>query len=101
MNFIKLIISIIICQLAGGIGALFTFSAIPTWYKTLQKPVFSPPNWLFGPVWTLLYTLMGVSAYLIYQRGIEKKEVAVFKQINDFISLSPSHTIRKAPRSIR
>ncbi|MFH2021964.1 MAG: TspO/MBR family protein [Patescibacteria group bacterium] len=75
MNLVKLIISIIICQLAGGIGALFTTSAIPTWYKTLNKPVFSPPNWLFGPVWTLLYALMGISAYLIYQEGIGKKEV--------------------------
>jgi len=62
----ELILAIVICQLAGIIGSLFTFSAISTWYATLVKPSFSPPNWVFGPVWTLLYTLMGISVYLIY-----------------------------------
>jgi tryptophan-rich sensory protein len=62
----KLIFSIILAQSAGGVGTLFTFSAIPTWYAFLNKPVFSPPNWLFGPVWTILYTLIGISLYLIW-----------------------------------
>ena len=67
--------SIIICSLAGAIGSVFTFSAIPTWYATLNKPFFSPPNWVFGPVWTTLYILMGISAYLIWQKGWERKPV--------------------------
>ncbi len=65
---IALIISIVIAQLAGLIGSIFTFSSIPTWYAGLVKPVFSPPNWLFGPAWILLYTLMGIAAYLIWKK---------------------------------
>ena len=66
MNWFKLIISLIIPQLAAIIGGLFTAKSIPTWYATLIKPSFNPPNWLFGPVWTILYLLMGVSLYLIW-----------------------------------
>lgn len=64
----KLITSIIICQAAGLLGTYFTISAIPTWYATLNKPSFSPPNFLFGPVWLILYTLMGISLYLIWSK---------------------------------
>jgi tryptophan-rich sensory protein len=64
----KLVISIIICQLAGVLGSVFTMPAIPGWYANLNKPSFSPPNWLFGPVWILLYTLMGISLYLVWSR---------------------------------
>jgi len=66
-NFV-LIGFIIVAQAAGGIGSLFTFSSIPTWYAFLNKPFFSPPNWLFGPVWTLLYTFMAIAAYLVWRR---------------------------------
>lgn len=62
----KLIFSIILAQSAGLIGTVFTFDAIPTWYATLVRPSFAPPNWLFGPVWTILYTLIGISLYLIW-----------------------------------
>lgn len=76
MNYKRLLISLISPQLAGLFGVLFTSSAIPTWYITLEKPFFSPPNWLFGPVWTLLYFLMGMSVYLIWQQ-LEKNKAAV------------------------
>lgn len=59
--------SIFLAQLAGLLGSLVTFSAIPTWYAALEKPLFNPPNWVFGPVWTLLYTLMGIAAVLVWQ----------------------------------
>jgi translocator protein len=52
---------IIICELAGLIGSIFTFRAIPGWYHGLNKPNFNPPNWIFGPVWTILYILMGIA----------------------------------------
>ena len=74
-DWLKLIAAIIICEAVGGIGAIFTMQAIPTWYATLAKPFFSPPNWVFGPAWTILYALMGVSAYLIWQHGIGRKDV--------------------------
>lgn len=72
-NFLKLATSIIVCQLAGIIGSIFTISSIPTWYASLNKPFFNPPNWIFGPVWTILYLLMGVSLYLIWQQKKSKK----------------------------
>lgn len=71
----KLIISVIGCELVGLLGTPFTISAIPTWYATLNKPFFAPPNWIFGPVWTLLYFLMGVAFYLIWKQGWDKKKV--------------------------
>lgn len=62
-------------QAAGVIGSLFTFQAIPTWYASLVKPEWNPPGWLFGPVWTILYTLMGIAAYRIWRLGAKKKAV--------------------------
>lgn len=67
-NLSKLILSIGICLGAGILGSLFTISAIPEWYSTLNKPSFSPPNWVFAPVWIILYILMGISLYLIWTR---------------------------------
>lgn len=75
MNYKRLIISLALPQTAGLIGSIFTASAIPTWYEALQRPSFSPPNWLFGPVWICLYILMGMSFYLIWQK-IEKNRKA-------------------------
>ncbi|MEW6184481.1 MAG: TspO/MBR family protein [Thermodesulfobacteriota bacterium] len=55
-----------LCQTAGVIGSLFTLPAIPVWYAGLKKPFFSPPNWIFSPVWIGLFTLMGVSLFLVW-----------------------------------
>ncbi|MDO8741158.1 MAG: TspO/MBR family protein [Candidatus Woesearchaeota archaeon] len=74
-NTYKLIFSIIICQLAGLIGSFFTASSIGTWYAALQKPSFNPPNWIFGPVWVALFLLMGISLYLVWEKGIKAKGV--------------------------
>ncbi len=63
----KLIIAILLPLSAGGIGSIFTSSSIPVWYAGLQKPEFSPPNWVFGPVWTVLFILMGVALYLVWE----------------------------------
>ena len=72
---LKLAISIIICEVAGIIGSIFTTPAITSWYQTLNKPFFTPPSWLFAPVWLALYALMGISAYLVYEKGISHKKV--------------------------
>ncbi|MFH1392317.1 MAG: TspO/MBR family protein [bacterium] len=76
-NFFKLIIAVIVSELAGIIGSIFTVSAIPTWYAELVKPALSPPNWLFGPVWTTLYFLMGIAAFLVWKRGFERKNIKI------------------------
>lgn len=68
----KLLISVLIPFVAAAIGSLATIPNIPTWYATLDKPFFSPPNWLFGPVWTLLYLLMGLSLYFVWVAKYKK-----------------------------
>jgi tryptophan-rich sensory protein len=68
ITLLKLIGSIIVCQVAGIIGALFTSPAIKGWYSNLNKPSFNPPNWIFGPVWTALYLLMGISLFLVWKK---------------------------------
>lgn len=75
INIPKLISSVVVCLGAGVVGSVFTINSIPTWYVTLNKPVFSPPNWVFGPVWTILYILMGISLYLVW---LKKKVPNVF-----------------------
>lgn len=63
----KLIISLAIPLAVGALGALFTSESVNGWYTTLQKPSFNPPNWLFAPVWTVLYILMGIAFYIIWK----------------------------------
>jgi len=70
-----LILCIAIPLLAGMIGSLVTSPAITTWYARLQKPFFTPPNWVFFPVWTVLYIFMGISLYLVLQNGLENRAV--------------------------
>ena len=78
----KLILFILICQLTGIIGYLFTAPAIDEWYDSINKPFFNPPNWLFSPVWIILYLLMGISLYLIWGKGIKQKKIR--KAVNLF-----------------
>lgn len=72
-NTFKLIIAVVISELAGAIGAVFTAPAISGWYAALAKPAFNPPAWVFGPVWTALYALMGVSLYLVWKNDWKVK----------------------------
>ncbi|MFC1905493.1 TspO/MBR family protein [Chloroflexota bacterium] len=74
-NILKLISSIIACQFAGFIGSIFTAASIPMWYTSLNKPPFTPPNWLFAPAWIILYLLMAIAAFLIWQKGLNSKGV--------------------------
>ena len=77
VKILKLIASILICQGVGSIGALFTSPAISTWYTTIQKPSFNPPNWIFAPVWTLLFLMMGISLYFVWSKGWEDKKIKI------------------------
>ncbi len=67
MNVKKLAIAILICEGAGILGSIVTFERISSWYAGLQKPFLTPPNWVFGPAWTLLFFLMGISLYLLLE----------------------------------
>jgi len=77
MDIIKLIISIVACEGAGGIGAIFTTPAIPTWYAGLKKPTFTPPNSVFGPIWITLYLLMGIAVFLVWREGLGQEGVTI------------------------
>src|SRR5574339_584886 len=72
-KIIKLIIAIALPLAVGATAGVFTSSSVQGWYSSLIKPKFSPPNWVFGPVWTTLYILMGISFYLIWTQPVSKK----------------------------
>lgn len=71
-SYLKLFISIFICLAIGGVSGYLTSNEIPTWYMTLNKPSFNPPNWIFAPVWTTLYILMGISFWLVWKSSTEE-----------------------------
>jgi tryptophan-rich sensory protein len=75
---LKIFGCIAVCLLAGIIGALFTATGPNSWYTNLVKPSFNPPNWIFGPVWTTLYILMGIALYLAVKHKAGIKAIIVF-----------------------
>jgi len=74
-NIIKLVVAVLLCQAAGILGSLATVPAIPGWYQGLAKPAFTPPNWLFGPAWIMLYLLMGIALFLVWRQGLGRPGV--------------------------
>jgi len=74
---IKLLVAVSVCLLAGFVGSIFTTPAISTWYITLNKPALNPPNWIFAPVWTTLFILMGISLFLVLQEDMKKIETKI------------------------
>ncbi len=74
-DILKLILSVVICQAAGFLGSLATTPSIGTWYKTLAKPSFNPPNAVFGPVWITLYLMMSIALFLVWKQGSVTKGV--------------------------
>ena len=76
IQVIKLVISLAICFGVSGLGAVsVTGDSISNWYSQLQKPNITPPDWVFGPVWTILYLLMGISVFLVWNKGLDYPKV--------------------------
>ena len=74
-DVLRLFVSLAACFSAGFIGSIFTRDSVRDWYTLLLKPAFTPPPWLFAPVWFLLYVLMGISAFLIWRKGIRDSQI--------------------------
>jgi tryptophan-rich sensory protein len=75
----ELLAAIAVCEVAGGLGAVATSEGIKTWYPRLEKPSFTPPGWVFGPVWTVLYALMGASGWLLWKRRDDERAMQAGK----------------------
>ncbi|WP_369017929.1 tryptophan-rich sensory protein [Thermatribacter velox] len=78
LTYLKFIISVAIPLVAGFAGSLFTSQSLEDWYPALRKPFFTPPNWLFFPVWTTLFVLMGIAFYLVWQRNFAGYRVVLY-----------------------
>lgn len=76
-NLILLIIAVALSFVPGIVGSLFTAPAIPAWYDGLVKPAFNPPGWVFGPIWTVLYLMMGIALFLIIRGGLSVRRIKV------------------------
>jgi benzodiazapine receptor len=76
-SIVRLIVACGISLSAGLIGSVVVADSLNTWYSTIEKPAFTPPGWVFGPVWTILYLLMGVAAFLVWQKGLGVAAVKV------------------------
>jgi len=84
MNLARLIVSVVLVMSLGIAGSVFTAPAIESWYAKLEKPFFTPPNWLFAPAWTLLYLLIGITLYICWINGFwkdRKLKFAFFLQL--------------------
>lgn len=92
-KYVVLLACVSLCQLAGVIGSIFTAPEIPTWYTTLNKPFFNPPAWVFGPVWTTLYTLMGIWLYRFIQLLPKSEPRNLVKQFLIHIVVNTSWSI--------
>lgn len=75
MDYKKLLASLLLCYSVSFLGSIISAPAISTWYPTLSKPFLNPPNWVFAPVWITLYTLMGISLSLVWDKGIRHHKV--------------------------
>ena len=68
-SWLALVVLLILCFAVAGVGGLATAPSIPNWYAALAKPSWTPPSWIFGPVWSVLYLSMAVAAWLVWRRG--------------------------------
>ena len=75
VQLLKLVGCVVVCELAGVAGALFTSRPALDWYAALKKPAFNPPNWVFAPAWTTLYALMGIAVFIVWRKGLDNPKV--------------------------
>ncbi|WP_234859431.1 TspO/MBR family protein [Aquimarina aquimarini] len=68
-------ISVLVCGLIGFLSSIATQSSVDTWYASLEKPSFTPPDWIFGPTWIILYIMMGIAAGIVWSKGFYHKWV--------------------------
>ncbi|HQV61959.1 MAG TPA: tryptophan-rich sensory protein [Chitinophagaceae bacterium] len=78
-NTLKLIIAIAIPLIVGGTSGFFTATGVESWYQTIARPTWNPPGWIFGPVWTTLYVMMGISLFLVWKEdaSVELKKIGI------------------------
>ncbi len=74
-SYPKLAAAVLFCVIVGSLGSLVTITGPGSWYSTLAKPFFAPPNWVFAPVWITLFVLMGISLYIVWESGTGKRDV--------------------------
>jgi benzodiazapine receptor len=78
-SLLRLLVSLAVCLGAACLGAFITMPSLRPWYANLNKPTWSPPNWLFGPVWTILYVAMAVAAWMVWQKsGLMERPMKLF-----------------------
>lgn len=99
-NFLKFIVAVAVSELAGIVGSVFTFFSIPSWYAGLAKPELSPPNWVFAPVWIILYFLMGVSTFLVWSSYAKAADEQTKKRIKIALGIFGGQLILNALWSI-
>lgn len=74
-TYSRILLCVVICLAVGYLSSITTQSSIKTWYPTIEKPIFNPPNWVFAPVWTLLFVLMGIAAGRVWNQLETNKEL--------------------------
>lgn len=89
MKWLKLILCVAGVMIAGGLGGIATSASVNGWFTTLTKPSFNPPNYLFGPVWTMLYIFIGIGFYLILQsNGLDKRRAVILFIAQMFLNVA-------------
>lgn len=94
------VVSVIIAQMVGFLGSVFTAPNIESWYALLEKPFFSPPNWLFAPVWITLYALMGIAAFLVWSSCAKATDGQTRKRIKIALGLYGAQLVLNALWSV-
>ncbi len=85
---IKALILVTVCEIVGIIAGLATAEGVTSWFQTIEKPFFNPPGWLFAPVWTLLYFLMGLAAALVWHKGTDNGKEQIFEMGSDKVRIA-------------